>query len=161
MTASVAAAISPVQSNWPCGVCARKACKAVGSTCMSSPGATTKGQKNSFHAPMPTRMAKVASGALDSGSTTRRKIMKCVAPSSSAASSSSRGNDRKNCRRKNTEKPDIKANGATMPASELSQPRSRIRMKLGMNSTTPGSIMEPMNSAKSVCRKGKRSRANA
>ena len=78
-----------------------------------------------------------------------------------AASSRSCGIERKNWRRKKTEKPCIRQNGATMPSMELSQPSSLIRMKLGMKITTPGTIIEATNSANRVWRPGKRSRAKA
>jgi hypothetical protein len=49
---------------------------------------------------------------------TRVKICHLFAPSSSAASSSSRGSDRKNCRRKNT--PNAEAAVGTMTAVSVS-----------------------------------------
>ena len=83
------------------------------------------------------------------------------APSRIAASSRSRGIDRKNWRRKKIPKPDIRQNGATIPAMVLSQPRSLMRMKFGMKVTTPGTIIDATNSPNSRSRPGKRSRANA
>ena len=58
----------------------------------------TSGQRKLFHWSTKETTASVASAGLESGRTTRRKIVHSPAPSSRAASSSSRGIVRKNWR---------------------------------------------------------------
>ena len=61
------------------------------------------------------RITSVTSGVLLMGKTMRQKVPKGDAPSSLAASSSSLGMLRKNCRKKKTAKGVIKKKGATIP----------------------------------------------
>ena len=122
---------------------------------------TSSGQKYSFHMPMKVRMASVAIGAALIGRMIRKKIRKCPAPSSMAASSISRLMPRKNWRRKKIANGVISTYGATMPGEGVEQPQVldqdevRQRVKIG------GTISAVRNRTNTLSRPGQRSRANA
>ena len=88
----------------------------------------TSGQKNAFHVPWNWRIATADSAGVASGSITRQNVVKKPAPSIRAASSMSRGIDRKYCRIRKTFVP-ITAMTRTTPRYS-SGPRVRpIRLR--------------------------------
>ena len=92
--------MSPDQSGAPCGDWDLKTPRPTVSTRDSSEVPTSSGQKYSFHWPMKVSRARVAIGAAALGMTIWKKIRQCFAPSSIAASSTSRDMLRKNWRMK-------------------------------------------------------------
>ena len=72
------------------------------------------GQRKSFHAERKAKMASAASTGWDRGTTIREKTCQALAPSMSAASSSSWGIVRKNWRSRKTPKANVTAASGTM-----------------------------------------------
>ncbi len=83
--------------------------------------------------------ASAAKNGSEFGTTIRQNTPKCPAPSTRAASSSSRGKFRKYCRNKNAANP-LNSVGMINPRNELTQPSDDTTMKLGMKVTAPGII---------------------
>src|SRR5690349_1595008 len=101
--------------------------------------AITSGHRNEFQLPMNVIAARAAKNGSEFGTTIRQNVPKWPAPSTRAASSSSRGKLRKYCRNRNAAKP-LNSVGMIRPRNELTQPSDETTMKLGMNVTAPGII---------------------
>ena len=155
------AAIRPDQSGAPCGDWDLKTPRPTVRTRTLSSWPTSSGQKYSFHWPMKVSSARVASGAAAFGSTIWKKIRTCLAPSSMAASSTSRDMERKNWRRKKMAKGVMNRNGRARPAKVLSRPRFLIIRKLGRAVKIGGTIMVARNRPNTTFRPGQRSREKA
>ena len=126
MTDRVEPAMSPVQSGARLGDCCWKIPRAtVSSWAPFLP--TSSGHRKSFHIPMIVMRAIVMIGPVDMGMVTRKKRAMGPRPSSIAASSISRGSERKNCRRKNTEKGAMNRAGSIMPCIVSSHPSCLTR----------------------------------
>ena len=118
------------------------------------------GQTNSFHRHMNVKMTRTATSGLDSGSTMLRKVRTWLAPSMRAASSSSSGMPRKNCRAMNSPKASA-SRGSTTPHVLLSRSRSMTSWNCGIMITCTGTMSVLRMSRNSRSRPGKRSLAKA
>ena len=100
------------------------------------------GQSSAFHASMNAKSATVASAGRASGSATRVKTCHSDAPSSRAASSMSRGSDRKYCRMRKI--PQAATSSIdTRPATVSTSPIASTMRKRGTSSAMPGIISVP------------------
>src|SRR5262249_1685378 len=90
-----------------------------------------------------------------------RKIFPRLAPSSSAASSTSLLMPRKNWRRKKTANGVIRKKGATIPGKVFSQPRFLISTKFGISVKIGGSIIAARKREEDVARPGERQQTQA
>jgi hypothetical protein len=100
------------------------------------------GQTRSFHAPSRVKIASVARAGLASGSTIRQKTPNVLHPSIRAASSSSRGSDRKNWRIRKM--PNAEASHGTNAAPRVSIRCSRANITyVGTRSSWMGIITVP------------------
>src|SRR5690606_21332872 len=155
------AAMRPDQSGAPCGDCDLKTPSPTVSTRVLSSDATRSGQKYSFHCVMNVSSASVASGAAAFGRTIWKKIRQWRAPSSIAASSTSRDMLRKNCRMKKIAKGVMNRNGSTRPVMVLSRPRLRTRRKFGRAVKIGGTSTVARNKPKTLSRPRHLRRENA
>src|SRR5215510_8555336 len=117
------------------------------------------GHRKSFHAERKAKMASAARTGWDSGSTIRVNTCQALAPSMRAASSSSAGMVRKNCRSRNTPKAKVvAASGTIRPGNVLSQPSLWTSTYWGTRTTAFGIMRLPTSSAKTRSRPAKRMR---
>ena len=105
--------------------------------------------------------ARVASGALDIGRIRVKNTRTLLAPSISAASSTSREMLLKNCRRKKIAKLEMNKVGSMMPSSVSTRPRFLIRMKFGSRVKIWGIISEPRKIRNTASRPRQRRREKA
>src|SRR3954452_727342 len=99
----------------------------------------TSGHRNEFQLPMNVIAASAAKNGSEFGTTIRQNTPKYPAPSTRAASSSSRGNPRKYCRNRNAANP-LNNVGMIRPRSDDTHPSDDTTMNDGMNVTAPGII---------------------
>ena len=152
--------MSPDQSGAPCGDWDLKTLRPTVRTRTFSSWPTSRGQKYSFHWPMNVSSASVARGAAALGRTIWKKMRGCLAPSSMAASSTSRDMPRKNWRRKKMANADMNMNGSATRQS-VQQSQVLDEEEVGKGGEDGGIIRAARNMEKTLSRPGHWSRANA
>ena len=121
---------------------------------------TTSGQRKSFQFHRNAITASVASAGPESGNTMRTSVPSREQPSIRAASSSSIGSVRKNCRMRKIPNGVTRLGRISAP-SESTSPRWRMIRKIGIITTWNGIISVASSRTNSTSRPKKRSRANA
>ncbi|GMA86732.1 hypothetical protein GCM10025868_19820 [Angustibacter aerolatus] len=118
------------------------------------------GHRKSFHTFSRVSTARVASGAPISGSSTCTSVRSRPAPSMRAASSSSRGRVRKNCRSRNTPN-GVARFGSAMEARVSTRCRCFITSSVGIMITWNGTMSVASISTNATPLPANRTRANA